>query len=57
MTQIFTASGKLYIALDDSYSIVSSCLHNKIELHKDDAFIKDFTNVYAAFDYYMGLED
>ena len=52
MLQLTKLAGKVKIHLDDSYCLVSSTLHNKIELFKDELFIQDFTNLYAAIKYY-----
>ena len=52
MVQLIKLAGKVKIYLDDRYCLVSSTLHNKIELFKDGRFIRDFTNLYAAIKYY-----
>ncbi len=52
MIQLTKLAGKVKIHLDDRYCLVSSTLHNKIELFKDGKFIRDFTNLYAAIKYY-----
>lgn len=56
MIQLTKLAGKLKLHLDDRYYLVSSTLHNKIELFKDEKFVRDFTNLYAAIQYYEGLE-
>ena len=55
MLQLTTLAGKVKIHLDDRYCLVSSTLHNKIELFKDGHFVRDFTNLYAAINYYEEL--
>lgn len=55
MVQFTKLAGKVKIHLDDRYCLVSSTLHNKIELFKDERFIRDFTNLYAAIKYYEEL--
>ena len=55
MIQLTKLAGKVKIHLDDRYCLVSSTLHNKIELFKDGQFIRDFTNLYAAIKYYEEL--
>jgi hypothetical protein len=55
MLQLTKLAGKVKIHLDDRYCLVSSALHNKIELFKDERFIRDFTNLYAAINYYEEL--
>ena len=57
MVQLTKLAGKVKIHLDDRYCLVSSTLHNKIELFKDDKFIRDFTNLYMAIQYYEGCID
>ena len=52
MVQLTKLAGKVKIHLDDRYCLVSSTLHNKIELFKDGKFVKDFTNMYNALEYY-----
>lgn len=52
MVQLTKLAGKVKIHLDDRYCLVSSTLHNKLELFKDGKFIRDFTNLYAAIKYY-----
>ena len=52
MVQLTKLAGKVKIHLDDRYCLVSSTLHNKIELFKDERSIRDFTNLYAAVKYY-----
>lgn len=52
MVQLTKLAGKVKIHLDDRYCLVSSTLHNKIELFKKEHFIRDFTNLYAAIKYY-----
>ena len=52
MVQLTKLAGKVKIHLDDRYCLVSSTLHNKIELFKEGRFIRDFTNLYAAIKYY-----
>ena len=52
MVQLTKLAGKVKIHLDDRYCLVSSTLHNKLELFKDGLFIRDFTNLYAAIKYY-----
>lgn len=52
MVQLTKLDGKVKIHLDDRYCLVSSTLHNKLELFKDERFIRDFTNLYAAIKYY-----
>ena len=54
MVQLTKLAGKVKINLDDRYCLVSSTLHNKIELFKDGKFIKDFTNLCDALEYYWG---
>lgn len=53
MVQITKGSGKLIISLDSRYSLVSSTLHNKIEIHKDGKYLRDFTNLYTTYEYYL----
>ena len=53
MVQITKGSGKLIISLDSRYSFVTSVLHNKIEIHKDGKYLRDFTNLYSAYEYYL----
>ena len=55
MVQLTKLAGKVKIHLDDRYCLVSSTLHNKIELFKDGKFVMDFTNLYAAINYYEEL--
>ena len=55
MIQLTKLAGKVKLHLDDRYCLVSSTLHNKIELFKDGRFIRDFTNLYAAINYYEEL--
>ena len=55
MVQLTKLAGKVKIHLDDRHCLVSSTLHNKIELFKDGRFIRDFTNLYAAINYYEEL--
>ena len=55
MVQLTKLAGKVKIHLDDRYCLVSSTLHNKIELFKDGHFVRDFTNLYAAIKYYEEL--
>lgn len=52
MVQLTKLAGKVKIHLDDRYCLVSSTLHNKLELFKDGKFIRDFTNLYSAIKYY-----
>ena len=52
MVQLTKLAGKVKIHLDDRYCLVSSTLHNKIELFKDERFVRDFTNLCSAFEYY-----
>ena len=52
MVQLTKLAGKVKIHLDDRYCLVSCTLHNKLELFKDGKFIRDFTNLYAAINYY-----
>lgn len=52
MIQLTKLAGKVKIHLDDRYCLVSSTLHNKVELFKDGRFIRDFTNLYATIKYY-----
>lgn len=56
MIQLTKLAGKIKLHLDDRYYLVSSTLHNKIELFKDGKFIKDFTNLCAAFQYYEDID-
>jgi hypothetical protein len=53
VVQITKGSGKLIISLDSRYSFVTSVLHNKIEIHKDGKYLRDFTNLYSAYEYYL----
>lgn len=53
MVQITKGCGKLSIILDERYSLISSTLHNKIEIHKDGKYLRDFTNLYTAYEYYL----
>lgn len=53
MVQITKSAGKLNISLDSRYSLISSVLHNKIEIHKDGKYLRDFTNLYSAYEYYL----
>jgi hypothetical protein len=53
VVQITKGSGKLIISLDSRHSLVSSILHNKIEIHKDGKYLRDFTNLYSAYEYYL----
>ena len=53
MIQITKGCGKLNISLDSRYSLVASTLHNKIEIHKDGKYLRDFTNLYSAYEYYL----
>ena len=55
MVNLTKLAGKVKIHLDDKYCLVSSTLHNKIELFKDGHFVRDFTNLYAAINYYEEL--
>ena len=55
MVQLTKLAGKVKINLDDRYCLVSSTLHNKIELFKEERFVRDFTNLYAAINYYEEL--
>ena len=55
MVQLTKLAGKVKIHLDARYCLVSSTLHNKIELFKDERFVRDFTNLYAAINYYEEL--
>jgi hypothetical protein len=55
MVQLTKLAGKVKIHLDDRYCLVSSTLHNKIELFKEERFVRDFTNLYAAINYYEEL--
>lgn len=55
MVQLTKLAGKVKIHLDDKYSLVSSTLHNKLELFNGETFIKSFSNLYAAIQYYEGL--
>ena len=52
MVQLTKLAGKVKIHLDDRYCLVSSTLHNKIELFNEEHFVRDFTNLYAAIKYY-----
>ena len=52
MVQLTKLAGKVKIHLDDRYCLVSSTLHNKLELFKDDKFVRDFTNLYMAIQYH-----
>ncbi|ULG01508.1 hypothetical protein phiA019_0163 [Aeromonas phage phiA019] len=52
MLQLTKLAGKVKLHLDDRYCLVSSTLHNKLELFKDERFIRDFTNLYSAIKYY-----
>jgi hypothetical protein len=52
MVQLTKLAGKVKLHLDDRYYLVSSTLHNKIELFKEAHFVRDFTNLYAAIKYY-----
>lgn len=52
MLQLTKLVGKVKLHLDDRYCLVSSTLHNKLELFKDERFIRDFTNLYSAIKYY-----
>lgn len=52
MVPLTKLAGKVKIHLDDRYCLVSSTLHNKIELFKEEHFVRDFTNLYAAIKYY-----
>ena len=52
MVQLTKLAGKVKIHLDDRYCLVSSTLHNKNELFKDERFVRDFTNLCSAFEYY-----
>lgn len=54
MIQLTKLAGKVKLHLDDRYYLVSSTLHNKLELFKDEKFVKDFTNMYNALEYYWG---
>ncbi len=54
MIQITKNAGKIILNLDNTrYSIISSVLHNKIEIHKDGKYLRDFTNLYSAYEYYL----
>ncbi len=55
MVHLTKLAGKVKIHLDDRYCLVSSTLHNKIELFKEERFVRDFTNLYAAINYYEEL--
>lgn len=55
MIQLTKLAGKVKLHLDDRCCLVSSTLHNKIELFKDGHFVRDFTNLYAAINYYEEL--
>ena len=55
MIQLTKLAGKVKLHLDDRYCLVSSTLHNKIELFKEERFVRDFTNLYAAINYYEEL--
>lgn len=52
MLQLTKLAGKVKLHLDDRYCLVSSTLHNKLELFKDERFIRDFTSLYSAIKYY-----
>lgn len=52
MVQLTKLAGKVKLHLDDRYCLVSSTLHNKLELFKDDKFVRDFTNLYMAIQYH-----
>ena len=52
MVQLTKLAGKVKLHLDDRYCLVSSTLHNKLELFKDGKFVRDFTNLYMAIQYY-----
>ncbi|WAW11497.1 hypothetical protein vBAcePPAc_0120 [Aeromonas phage vB_AceP_PAc] len=52
MLTITKLCGKIKIQLDNEYCFVSSVLHNKIELYKNDKYVRDFTNLCSAFEYY-----
>ena len=52
MVQLTKLVGKVKLHLDDRYCLVSSTLHNKLELFKDDKFVRDFTNLYMAIQYH-----
>ena len=55
MIQITKLQGKLKLHLDNEYCIVSSCLHNKLELYKNEKYVRDFTNLLSAFEYYYNI--
>ena len=52
MIQLTKLAGKVKLHLDGRYYLVSSTLHNKLELFKDDKFVRDFTNLYMAIQYH-----
>lgn len=52
MIQLTKLSGTVKLYLDDRYCLASSTLHNKLELFKDGKFLRDFTNLYTAIQYY-----
>lgn len=52
MLQVTKLCGKIKIQLDERYHFMSSTLHNKIELYVDEKYLRDFINLYSAFEYY-----
>lgn len=52
MVQLTKLAGIVKLHLDDRYYLASSTLHNKLELFKDGKFVRDFTNMYMAIQYY-----
>lgn len=52
MVQLTKLAGIVKLHLDDRYYLASSTLHNKLELFKDGKFVRDFTNMYRAIQYY-----
>lgn len=55
MISVSKQSGRIVIHLDERHYFVSSTLHNKIELFVDSKFVRDFTNLHSAFEYYWNL--
>ena len=57
MIGVSKQSGRVKIQLDERHHFVSSTLHNKIELFVDEKYLRDFTNLYSAFDFYWNKID